>query len=213
MILGTTNPHKVREIGGLCAPLDIELEPLALDIPEDGVTFEENALAKAKGYALACPDQYVLVEDSGLVVPALDGLPGPWSARFADFDLDAKRVTPSGRDREVMDQANCERLVAMMAEVPEHRRGATFVISIVVARAQGDVAILFHVTREVSGWVLPELRGAGGFGYDCVFASDSSFGKSWAEIDLARKGLISHRSEALWDLSAWLCSEAAKSLR
>jgi XTP/dITP diphosphohydrolase len=208
MILGTTNPHKVREIGGICAPLGIALEPIALDVPEEGETFEENALAKAIGYGTARPGQTVLVEDSGLEIPALGGLPGPWSARFDDFDLDTRTVrTHSARDREEIDAANRKRVLALMKDVPAHRRAASFVVSVVVARRG---AVLFTVTRRAAGWILEEERGEHGFGYDAIFASDASFGKSWAEIDAARKDLISHRGEALWDLQAWLCSDAAR---
>lgn len=210
MIIGTTNPHKVREIGGLCAPLDIPLVPLALDVPEDGDTFEDNALAKALGYAHARPGEVVLVDDSGLVVPALDGLPGPWSARFDDLDLQTRTVRPSGRERDEMDEACCRRVLELMRDVPAHRRGANMCVCIVLCR---DDDVLFRVTRDMPGWVLDSARGTGGFGYDPIFASDASFGRSWAELDLARKDLISHRSEALWDLSAWLCSDAAKDVR
>lgn len=206
MLIGTTNPHKIREIGGICAPLDIPLEPLSLDIEELGDTFEANALSKAVGYARARPGQTVLVDDSGLVVPALEGLPGAWSARFDDLDLATRTVRPSGRGRAEMDVANCTRLLEQMRAIPPERRGAYFIACIIVAR---DERVHFQVTRKAAGWILAEARGDGGFGYDPVFASDTSFGRSWAEIDAARKNLISHRGEALWDLQAWLCSDAA----
>jgi len=74
MIIGTTNVNKVKEIGGICLSLGIDLITTELDIPETGVTFEENALIKAKGYSKANPNQFVLSEDSGISIPILSKL-------------------------------------------------------------------------------------------------------------------------------------------
>jgi len=206
----TTNPGKVAEFGGLLAPLDIRLTPTTKeDIPETGGTFHDNAREKAQGYAKLYPDCWILSEDSGLVIPALDDLPGPFSARFDDLDLTSSmikggRVTPSGRPRDQMDPANNERVLHLMKDVHQAARGAYFVAYIVVIDPEGDIA--FEVEQRAYGWITTELRGTGGFGYDPLFESDTSFGQTWAEIDTARKDLISHRSRAVWDLMAWLCS-------
>ncbi|MCP5502433.1 MAG: non-canonical purine NTP pyrophosphatase [Leptospiraceae bacterium] len=209
MILGTTNPHKVREIGGICAPLEIELVPVSLDILETGDTFEDNALCKAIAYSEAYPDSFVLVEDSGLLIPSLEGLPGPYSARFSDYDIASKTIHNSNLPREEMDRANNEKVLQCMEAVPEEKRGAYFVICIIIIK---NTKVFFRVTQKAFGWILKDKRGDKGFGYDPIFASDTSFGKSWAEIDSTRKNLISHRGEALWDLQAWLCSEEARDI-
>lgn len=205
MRICTTNPGKVREFGGLLAPLDIHLVPTTNhDIPETGDTFAANAREKALGYASLYPGTWLLSEDSGLVVPALQGLPGPWSARFSDLDLRTRQVTESGRPRDVIDPQNNQRVLDLMLDVPEERRGAYFVAYIVVIDPEGHIA--FEVERRAYGKVVFEPRGSGGFGYDPLFESDTSFGQTWAEIDTARKDLISHRSKAVWDLMSWLCS-------
>jgi XTP/dITP diphosphohydrolase len=66
--------------------------------------------------------------------------------------------------------------------------------------------VSFVTERRAYGWVAPAAKGTGGFGYDPIFISDTTGGKTWAEIDSARKDLISHRNRAIWDLMAWLCS-------
>ncbi len=205
MRICTTNPGKVAEFGGLLAPLDIPLIPTTThEVPETGDTFADNAREKAKGYAKLYPGEWLLAEDSGLVVPALDGLPGPWSARFDDLDLLHNVVQPTGRPREVIDLANNRRLLKMLEGLTVDRRGAYFVAYIVVIDPAGEIA--FEIERRTYGWITTELRGANGFGYDPLFMSDTSFGQTWAEVDTARKDLISHRSKAVWDLMAWLCS-------
>ncbi len=208
MRICTTNPGKVAEFGGLLLPLDIRLTPTTKhDVPETGTTFQHNARQKARGYAALYPGDWILSEDSGLVIPALKGLPGPYSARFADLDVsdaDALVINESGRPRSEMDPANNRRVLRMMEGVPADQRGAYFVGYIVVIDPKGEIA--FEVEQRAYGWITTELRGTGGFGYDPLFESDTSFGQTWAEIDTARKGLISHRSKSVWDLMAWLCS-------
>ncbi len=95
MFIGTTNPGKVAEMASLLAPLGIALHPVALDVAETQDTFEGNAIEKAMAYANHTGG-ITVSEDSGLVIPVLEGLPGPWSARFADLDLESKQVTALG---------------------------------------------------------------------------------------------------------------------
>lgn len=100
MLLCSTNPGKIRAFGGLLAALDIPLDPVMHhEIPETGDTFEANALEKAQAYAALYPGKWLLAEDSGLVVPALGGWPGPWSAMFDDTNVRTHVVTPSRRSR------------------------------------------------------------------------------------------------------------------
>lgn len=210
MYIGTTNPGKVREIGGICLPLDIPLIPISADIPEEGCTFEENAMSKALGYSALVPNEYVIVEDSGIVIPALNNLPGPWAAYFDDLDIEKRVVNYSGRPREVIDPANNKRVLQLMEDVEDNKRGAYFIISLKIMK---NSWLIFQTMQKAHGWILKEPKGTKGFGYDPIFASDTSFGKSWAEIDSGRKNLISHRAKALWDLQAWLCSEMGRDIK
>lgn len=207
--IGTTNPGKLRELGALLAPLGLELRPIALDIPEPADTFEENARLKALAYA-AHVGELAIAEDSGIVVPALGGLPGPWSARFSDLILDADHhpiaVEESGRDRDAMDQANIERVLALMANVAEPHRAARFVVRLVVAEPG---AILFEAGGESHGSIATEQRGERGFGYDSIFIGQDTFGKTYGELDPVRKNLRSHRKRVMNELQFWL----AKRLR
>lgn len=184
-------------------PLGISLIPTTKhDIPETGATFSDNAREKARGYAKLYPGEWLLAEDSGLVVPALGGLPGPFSARYAD--LHDGVIVDSGLSRSVIDRLNMAKVVAGLMGVPQEKRGAYFISYIVVINPKGSIA--FQVERRAEGFITDAPRGENGFGYDPIFESDTSFGRTWAELDAARKDLISHRSKAVWDLMAWLCS-------
>jgi XTP/dITP diphosphohydrolase len=216
--LGTTNPGKVRELASLLSPMGLAIELVALEVPETGDSFEENARQKALAYARHTGG-VTICEDSGIVVPALGGLPGPWSARFADLELDAERrplrVVPSERPREEFglpaaasatrgpefDRLNNERLLELLRGVPQPQRAAVFKVRLVVAR--GD-AILFETSGEAHGWVAEEARGERGFGYDPVFVGQDTFGKTYAELDPVRKNLRSHRGRLLGELQHWL---------
>jgi XTP/dITP diphosphohydrolase len=229
--LGTTNPYKVRELAAILGPLQLPLEVTdPIDPEEVGTTFEENAGIKAREYARyagrklaadlvrkqGCLEEeartylriercWTISEDSGLVIPALGGLPGPWSARFSDCRLEEDRVigySPSGRSREEIDRLNNARVLELMREVRQPYRAAAFVVSLMVADIEGRV--LFHGRGEATGWIAKEARGDRGFGYDPIFISPESFGKTWAELDPVRKNLFSHRRRALQEFTAWL---------
>jgi len=230
-VFGTTNQYKVRELAAILRPFGIALDITdPIDPEETGDTIQENARIKAQAYGryvgdtfaqrlmverrcsladarrFLCLDQaWVISEDSGLVVPALDGLPGPWSARFDDGVFEGGRLVghhPSGRGRDEIDLANNRRVIELMQGIQQPHRTAAFEICLVVADTDGNV--LFESTGRASGWILPDLIGNDGFGYDPIFASDTSFGKSWAELDSMRKNLISHRRKVLQDFTAWL---------
>jgi len=202
MYIGTTNSDKVAELAALLAPLGIPIHPVSMDVPEPWDTLRANAATKALAYA-AHAGGVALSEDSGLFVAALGDLPGPWSARFYALDLATLRL---GRemhdaDRVVVDRANTERLLYELRDVPDERRAAEFRVALCVATPDGRV--LFETEARYGGWIARERRGTHGFGYDPVFVGSTTFGKTFAEIDGARKNLRSHRRLALDALYAW----------
>lgn len=205
MRICTTNPGKKREFGSLLYPLGIELKTTdpSIVIEEPHPSFLDNAKEKAFGYHRHYPGEYLLVEDSGLVVPLLDGLPGPWSADFSDLDIETREVNSSGRGRSIIDPLNGERVLSLMEGKKE--RGAYFVAVILVCSPKGS--IVFKVEERAYGWIAQEKRGENGFGYDPIFISPETYGKTWAEIDRGRKDLISHRNKAINHFMAWVCKQ------
>lgn len=234
--IGTTNKYKVREIASILRPLEIDLEVTdPIDPAETGSTFSENARIKARAYGLHVSKKlanavhmrnplitkadavdflllskiYTISEDSGLVIPALNGLPGHFSARFDDCDIKdmrVARVIESHRDRDEIDAANNQRVLNMMRG--EKRRDAAFVVSLMVSDADGN--IVFGTAATEHGSIAHEPAGRHGFGYDPIFISDNTYGKTWAEIDPMRKSLISHRRWALTKFREWVTEEIAK---
>ncbi len=200
MIIGTTNPSKVSEIASICHPYGLSLETLELSVPETGRTFRENAQLKARAYAAAKPGEVVLVEDSGLEVPALDGLPGVDSANFYLQGPNPPQLHPI-QDREKIDRLNNELLLARMAQIPFQQRGARFIVQLLVVK--GD-QILFSTEGQSVGYIAEVPQGTHGFGYDPVFIGRDTFGYTYAELDSARKNLRSHRKQALKALDTWL---------
>ena len=149
-------------------------------IKETGKTFAENALIKANTLTkkLHIP---VLADDSGLVVDALDGAPGIYSARYAgDHD----------------DAANKAKLLRELEGVPDDKRTAHFHCTIVVTKEGSDPLI---ANGDVEGRILTEERGSDGFGYDPLFFYPPA-GKSFAEMDMNEKNAVSHRGRALENL-------------
>ena len=206
LFLGTTNEAKVREIASILAATGCDCEVTEPVDPEETESdFEGNARLKALAYARQAGGP-TLSEDSGLVVPALGGLPGPWSARFADCTIDPATFAvtghaPSGRPREALDAANTRRVLELLAGVEQPHRAAAFKVALVVA-TPGE--ILFKGVGESHGWIADEPRGAHGFGYDSIFVGGDTFGKTYAELDSMRKNLRSHRRRVLQDFKAWL---------
>lgn len=233
-IIGTTNKYKIRELAAILQPLGIPLDVTdPIDPEETGETMRDNARIKVQAYGryvgiksihelvgergcshddartfLRMAQTWVISEDSGLIVPVLHGLPGPWSARFDDCLFEAGRLTSyrkSDRGRDEIDVANNRRVLELMQEIEQPHRAAAFEICLMVGDIDGNV--MFESTARTNGWILPEITGTGGFGYDPIFVSDTSFGKSWAQIDLMRKNLISHRRKVLQDFTTWLASQ------
>jgi XTP/dITP diphosphohydrolase len=179
--LATTNAHKAAEIAAILAPFGIEVRvPDRLpDVEETGETFAENARLKARSAAafLGAP---CLADDSGLVVPALDGAPGVRSARFAGPDA--------------TDAANNALLVKRLEAIGARDPEAAFVCHAVVAAPDGRV--LAEAEARVEGVLRWPPRGGGGFGYDPLFHHPPS-GRRLAELDAAAKNAVSHRGAAL----------------
>ncbi|MBK7541680.1 MAG: RdgB/HAM1 family non-canonical purine NTP pyrophosphatase [Candidatus Competibacteraceae bacterium] len=184
IVLATGNPGKVREFNAVLAGFDLEIVPQSdygvPEVEETGLTFVENALLKARNAArhTGLP---ALADDSGLVVDALGGAPGIYSARYAG----------SGTD----DRANIEKLLTELAGVPAGQRGARFVCALVLLRHPADpMPLICQASWE--GAVLTEPRGAGGFGYDPIFFVPGER-LSAAELKPAVKNRLSHRGRAL----------------
>ena len=193
VVVATGNAHKVTEIEAILAPVMPGVRFVALgelgDFPdpvEDGDTFFDNALIKARAAQAETGLPMAVADDSGLCVDALDGAPGIFSARWAG---------EHGNDA-----ANNEKLMAQMADVPEAERTARFHSSVVLVR--GDEVL--RGDGDCKGLVGFEPRGDGGFGYDPLFLPNDTPGKTMAELTPDEKNAISHRFHALEDLSTKL---------
>ena len=193
VVVATGNAHKVTEIEAILAPVMPGVRFVALgelgDFPdpvEDGDTFFDNALIKARAAQAETGLPMAVADDSGLCVDALGGAPGIFSARWAG---------EHGNDA-----ANNEKLMAQMADVPEAERTARFHSSVVLVR--GDEVL--RGDGDCEGLVGFELRGDGGFGYDPLFLPNDTPGKTMAELTPDEKNAISHRFHALEDLSTKL---------
>ena len=193
VVVATGNAHKVAEIEAILAPVMPGVRFVALselgDFPdpvEDGETFFDNALIKARAAQAETGLPMAVADDSGLCVDALGGAPGIYSARWAG---------EHGND-----VANNEKLMAQMSAVPEAERTARFHSSVVLVR--GDEVL--RGDGDCEGIVGFEPRGDGGFGYDPLFLPNDTPGKTMAELTPDEKNAISHRFHALEDLSAKL---------
>lgn len=206
MRICTTNKGKLREFGGILLPLGIQLLPSErMNIPEPFDTFADNARAKAQGYAPHYPGEYILAEDSGIVVPALKGLPGPHSARFYALDLTTGELAPGDQlPGHIADPLNNAKLMEAMKDVPTHQRGAYFAAALCVLSPSGEV--IFEHEERAYGWVVDSPRGESGFGYDPIFESPETYGLTWAQVDGMRKNLISHRTKTVYALMRWACT-------
>ncbi|WP_125982346.1 ribonuclease PH [Loigolactobacillus iwatensis] len=198
IVVATRNPGKAKEFKSMFAEADLTVKTL-LDFPEipevkeTGKTFEENARLKADSIALKL-NLPVLADDSGLMVDALHGRPGVYSARFAGDHNDA---------------ANNAKLLYELSELPKEKRTATFHTTLVFAkpgRPKDDLV----VDGEVAGEILSIPRGDNGFGYDPLFYVPS-LKKSMAELTEVEKNKISHRGNALRKLEnqwqGWLAED------
>lgn len=191
LVIASNNAHKILEIKSILSGLfpcilSMREAGLDVDIPETGITFQENALIKAR-YVMQATGLPALADDSGLEVDALDGAPGVYSARYAGDHGD--------------DGANNEKLRRSLEGVSN--RKAHYACCIALYRPeQAPVTAMGYCHGEI----LQEYRGCGGFGYDPLFYMPQ-LGKTMAELTSDEKNAISHRAEALLGLRRLLEQE------
>lgn len=192
VVLATRNEHKVVEVRRILAAavLDVNLVgldafPDAPDVAETGLTFEDNALLKARATAQATGVP-AIADDSGLAVDVLGGMPGIFSARW------------SGRHGD--DQANLQLLLAQLSDVADVDRAAAFVCVAALATPNGTVDV---VRGELRGRIVTAPRGSNGFGYDPVFVPEGDT-RTTAEMEPSEKDAISHRGVAFRALAGRL---------
>ena len=197
IVIVTKNRGKLGEFHEIFSLLSLEkrviLHPLSdlhydiskkFHVEETGLTFEENALIKAR--AVSVLGHIAIADDSGIMVDALGGAPGVRSARYAGDDA--------------TDEENNEKLLSELTGVPEGERGARFVAVIAISRPDGKEAV---VRGECPGVIINAPRGEAGFGYDPIFLY-APLGKTYAEMTLEEKNNISHRRRAIEGLSSLL---------
>lgn len=195
IVFASGNKHKIEEFGAILKRYIPEIEVLSMkdaaiidDIVEDGKTFEENAMIKAR--AVAKYGYIGVADDSGISVDALLGAPGIYSARYAG---------EHGNDKK-----NNQKLLADMQGINE--RGGAFVCAIACAFPKNMANADFCVRGECRGLVLQEEKGEGGFGYDPLFYVEQC-GKTYAELSSEEKNKISHRAVATELFAKRFCSE------
>lgn len=183
VVLASRNRKKTGEMSDLLRPLGIQLLciadfPNVAEVVEDGLTFAENAAKKASQTALEV-GQWTIGEDSGLMVDALQGQPGIYSARYSD---------PGATDAR-----NNLKLQQELAGVPPERRGAGYVCSVALSDPTG----LIRLTAEdrCRGRIITEPRGANGFGYDPYFLIPE-YHRTFGELSSTVKQYLSHRARA-----------------
>ena len=182
VILASQNQHKLVELSAILSQLGFEIAleseyGLHVDVDETGTTFEENSLLKAEA-VMKASGMPVLADDSGLMVDALDGAPGVYSARYGHKSSDAERIAY---------------LLENLKDVPAERRTAKFVCVITCLWPDGRRIV---ARGECPGQILFAPKGTGGFGYDPVFYLPE-LEKTYAELASEEKNAISHRGNAL----------------
>jgi XTP/dITP diphosphohydrolase len=191
LVLATRNPHKLAEFNRLLEPAGITVEPLPDDVtlpPEDGETFADNAMPKARTAARAT-GRPSIADDSGIESEALGGAPGVRSARYAGL--------------EASDQENLDKL---LREAPAGSRLRYVCALAYVDPESGEERIFFG---DCTGRLAQTPRGSGGFGYDPAFLPDGEHQeRTMAELSEAEKDAISHRGEAARALLEWLSASS-----
>lgn len=184
LVIASRNMHKIREFRAMLKKLSgFDLLSLIdfpgyLPLPETGSTFEENARLKAEHAAKAL-NHWVIADDSGLVVPALNGAPGIFSRRFAGEDA--------------TDKDNRKKLLKEMSHIEEPYRQGYFECWIALASPEGVKKTAKGISE---GMITEKERGSFGFGYDSIFVKHE-YGKTFAELEEETKNRISHRRKAL----------------
>jgi len=190
LVVATRNRGKLKEIQALLDGVvgTVRCAVDFADFPEtieDGLTFQENALKKARE-AMLFTGLPALADDSGLVVDSLSGRPGVYSARFAGDGA--------------TDSANNLRLLEELDGIPTELRQAAFVCALAFVTPAGVEQVF---SGRIGGVILTSERGAGGFGYDPLFLVDG-FDKTMAELSIQEKNEVSHRGQALQLFRAYL---------
>lgn len=181
IVVATKNSNKIKEISEIFEPLGFQVVSqteagIDIDVEETGDTFEKNARLKAKAVAMIC-DDYVLADDSGLCVDALDGRPGVMSARYAGEGA-----------------SDTHKIIKLLGEMENKTdRRAKFVTSMVFIFPDGSEIV---TTGEVHGKIAFSPEGENGFGYDPIFISDE-LKKTFAMATAEEKNSVSHRGRAL----------------
>ncbi len=183
ILFATSNAGKAKEVQAMFSDLDVDVKTLReegidIAIEENGQTFAENALIKAKAIA-GMTDKIVLADDSGLVVDYLNGEPGIYSARYMgeDTSYDIKNA----------------RILERMEGVPDDQRTARFVCAMAAIMPGGEVICTEGIMEGLIGY---EMKGTNGFGYDPIFYLPE-YGMTSSEISPEKKNEISHRGKAL----------------
>ncbi|WP_303860581.1 XTP/dITP diphosphatase [Alkalibaculum bacchi] len=189
IVIATGNEHKKDEIKAVLGSefdvVTMKEEGIYVDIVEDGTTFEENALIKARALK-KYTKEIILADDSGLAVDALEGKPGVYSARYAGENA--------------TDEMNNEKLLSELKDVPMENRSAKFVCIMVLILPNGEE----HLFKgECKGSIDLRLNGQNGFGYDPLFIVDG-LKETFGELSAKEKNKISHRALALDKLTEML---------
>ena len=196
LVIATSNEDKVREIDEILEgtgykAVSMKEAGFCPNIIEDGKTFEENALIKANAvHALTDGTDYVMADDSGICIDALDGAPGIYSSRFCGEDSTYEE--------------KFKKIFEMLKDVPEEKRTAHFTCAIAVVRPDGSD---FTVEEYFEGVLHEEPKGENGFGYDPIFYVPE-YGMTSAEMDPSVKHSMSHRGKALRAMVEKLTKEA-----
>ncbi len=190
IIFATGNENKLVEVREILSGLDIEVASMKsagydIDIVEDGTTFEENALIKARTVA-AASGEITMADDSGLVIDALNGEPGIYSSRYMGKD------TPY--------EIKNAKIIELLKDVPEEKRNARFVCAIAAVFPDGREIVSRETFEGIIGY---EAKGKHGFGYDPILYLPY-IGKYSAELEPEEKNSISHRGKALRDMAGKL---------
>lgn len=187
IVLATNNQGKVNELQNLLADAGFDIVAQSQfnlpDADETGLTFVENAIIKAR-YAAKLTGLPAIADDSGLVVEALNGEPGIYSARYAG---------EHGND-----ESNNQKLLQALQPIPQEKRSAYFYCALVFMRHENDPTPIICL-GEWNGLILNELKGKGGFGYDPLFYVPE-LNCTAAELTKEHKSQISHRGQALKQL-------------
>ncbi len=193
IVFATGNENKLKEIRAIFGDLGYEIVSMKeagfdQDIEEDGTTFEENALIKAKAIA-ALTDDLIMADDSGLEIDYLNKEPGIYSARYMGHDTSYEEKNKN--------------LIARLEGVPKEKRTARFVCAVAAVLPNKEEYV---VRGTFEGYIGYEPEGANGFGYDPIFQVEE-YGCSSATLTPEQKNAISHRGKALREMRALLAEK------